>query len=229
MKSGQGTYLSPEVERSRAFASSSRTSSPRRKRSCSERGSSMKILLTGGGIRGECLPPLAAPQRARSYRLRQFARGQYRGRPRRPSPADRGGHRRDRSHWLALTEHRIEAVMHFAALASVPESIAILPPITRPTLSARRACSTRCGWPGCGRSSSAAPRRLTASNPRCPCGRNLPSFPKRHTGRRSSPPNGSSRTTHVPMDSATSCCAISTRAAPIPMDDMERIAGTRAT
>ena len=58
----------------------------------------MKILLTGGAgyVGSACLRWLLRT-RARSDRLRQFARGQRRGRPRRLSPADRGRHRRDRS------------------------------------------------------------------------------------------------------------------------------------
>ena len=65
--------------------------------------------------------------------------------------------------------------MHFAALASVPDSIADPEAYYRVNVVGTKSVSTPCGLPGCVRSSSAAPQRPMASTPRCRCGKTPPS------------------------------------------------------
>ena len=77
-----------------------------------------------GRLRRQRLPSLAAPSRARSDRLRQPLEGNVAAVPDASQRLIVGDIAETDRLAQVLRQHRIEAVMHFAALASVPDSIA---------------------------------------------------------------------------------------------------------
>ena len=91
----------------------------------------------------------------------------------------------------AMRQRGVEAVMHFAALASVPESVADPESYYRVNVGRDQERAGRdAGRRGPRGSSSAARRRPTASTPRCRCARTRPSSPRRLTARPSWPASG---------------------------------------
>ena len=85
----------------------------------------MKILLTGGAgyVGSACLRWLLEHGHD-PIAYDNLSEGNRAAVPDAPDAADRGRHRRRRTRLArAMRDHGVEAVMHFAALLSVPESI----------------------------------------------------------------------------------------------------------
>ena len=89
-----------------------------------------------------------------------------------------------------LRKHHVEAVMHFAALASVPDSIVDPEAYYRINVVGPRVYSTRCGLLTYAKSCSAARRQPTDSTSRCRYVKILPRSPRPPMGQQNSPPSG---------------------------------------